>query len=58
MAATKYCLYLCFQIAGGTGITPMLQVVRAILKNPDDKTQVSYDHKILKILQNWLFFMH
>jgi cytochrome-b5 reductase len=41
MAATKYCLYLCFQIAGGTGITPMLQVVRAILKNPDDKTQVS-----------------
>ncbi|RLM92847.1 hypothetical protein C2845_PM08G03910 [Panicum miliaceum] len=28
-------------IAGGTGITPMLQVVRAILKNPDDKTQVS-----------------
>ncbi|KAG8053270.1 hypothetical protein GUJ93_ZPchr0001g31942 [Zizania palustris] len=28
-------------IAGGTGITPMLQVVRAILKNPDDNTQVS-----------------
>ncbi|WVZ72492.1 hypothetical protein U9M48_020942 [Paspalum notatum var. saurae] len=26
-------------IAGGTGITPMLQVVRAILKNPDDNTQ-------------------
>ncbi|KAG6723898.1 hypothetical protein I3843_03G224800 [Carya illinoinensis] len=28
-------------IAGGTGITPMLQVIEAILKNPDDKTQVS-----------------
>uniref|UniRef100_A0A1D1Y7U9 NADH-cytochrome b5 reductase n=1 Tax=Anthurium amnicola TaxID=1678845 RepID=A0A1D1Y7U9_9ARAE len=28
-------------IAGGTGITPMLQVITAILKNPDDNTQVS-----------------
>ncbi|XP_061345252.1 NADH-cytochrome b5 reductase-like protein [Gastrolobium bilobum] len=28
-------------IAGGTGITPMLQVIEAILKNPDDKTQIS-----------------
>lgn len=28
-------------IAGGTGITPMLQVIEAILKNPDDNTQVS-----------------
>ncbi|KAJ3415517.1 NADH-cytochrome b5 reductase [Chytridiales sp. JEL 0842] len=27
-------------IAGGTGITPMLQVIRAILKNPQDKTQI------------------
>lgn len=27
-------------IAGGTGITPMLQIIRAILRNPDDKTQV------------------
>ncbi|XP_074600290.1 NADH-cytochrome b5 reductase 3 [Brevipalpus obovatus] len=27
-------------IAGGTGITPMLQIIRAILKNPDDKTKV------------------
>ncbi|XP_068343020.1 NADH-cytochrome b5 reductase 1-like [Pyrus communis] len=27
-------------IAGGTGITPMLQVIEAILKNPDDTTQV------------------
>ncbi|CAN6564184.1 unnamed protein product [Malus baccata var. baccata] len=29
-------------IAGGTGITPMLQVIEAILKNPDDTTQVFY----------------
>jgi cytochrome-b5 reductase len=28
-------------IAGGTGITPMLQIIRAILKNPHDKTRVS-----------------
>lgn len=28
-------------IAGGSGITPMLQVIDAILKNPDDKTQIS-----------------
>ncbi|KAF6164581.1 hypothetical protein GIB67_025407 [Kingdonia uniflora] len=28
-------------IAGGSGITPMLQIIEAILKNPDDKTQVS-----------------
>lgn len=28
-------------IAGGTGITPMLQIVEAILKNPDDNTKVS-----------------
>ncbi|XP_010520587.1 PREDICTED: NADH-cytochrome b5 reductase-like protein [Tarenaya hassleriana] len=28
-------------IAGGTGITPMLQVIEAILKNPEDKTQIS-----------------
>lgn len=27
-------------IAGGTGITPMLQVVREILRNPDDKTEI------------------
>ncbi|KAG8362619.1 hypothetical protein BUALT_BualtUnG0057800 [Buddleja alternifolia] len=29
------------RIAGGTGITPMLQIIDAILKNPDDSTQVS-----------------
>ncbi|EFJ41779.1 hypothetical protein VOLCADRAFT_107549 [Volvox carteri f. nagariensis] len=28
-------------VAGGTGITPMLQVIDAILDNPNDKTQVS-----------------
>ena len=27
-------------IAGGTGITPMLQVIRAVLKDPGDSTQV------------------
>ncbi|KAJ2959981.1 hypothetical protein NQZ79_g4576 [Umbelopsis isabellina] len=28
-------------IAGGTGITPMLQIARAILSNPKDRTKVS-----------------
>jgi len=28
-------------VAGGTGITPMLQVAEAILENPEDKTKVS-----------------
>lgn len=28
-------------IAGGTGITPMLQVIRAILEDPSDKTKIS-----------------
>ncbi|KAI8086995.1 uncharacterized protein B0P05DRAFT_533240 [Gilbertella persicaria] len=28
-------------IAGGTGITPMLQIIRAICKNPNDKTKVN-----------------
>lgn len=28
-------------IAGGTGITPMWQLARAIFKNPEDKTQVT-----------------
>ncbi|KAI9703534.1 MAG: NADH-cytochrome b5 reductase [Bogoriella megaspora] len=28
-------------IAGGTGITPMYQVLRAIFKNPEDKTKVT-----------------
>jgi len=28
-------------MAGGTGITPMLQVMAAILKDPSDKTQIS-----------------
>ena len=28
-------------IAGGTGITPMLQVIEEILKHPDDKTEIA-----------------
>ena len=28
-------------IAGGTGITPMLQIIRAALKNPQDTTKLS-----------------
>lgn len=28
-------------IAGGTGVTPMWQLARAIFKNPDDKTKVT-----------------
>ena len=28
-------------IAGGSGITPMIQVLTEILENPDDKTEVS-----------------
>ncbi|CAI8054620.1 NADH-cytochrome b5 reductase 2 [Geodia barretti] len=28
-------------IAGGTGITPMLQIIKAILKDPSDTTRVS-----------------
>ncbi|CAG8664381.1 778_t:CDS:2, partial [Dentiscutata erythropus] len=42
-------------IAGGTGITPMLQIIRAICKDPTDKTRVSlifanvtYDDILLK----------
>ncbi|KAI9344134.1 hypothetical protein BD770DRAFT_397764 [Pilaira anomala] len=27
-------------VAGGTGITPMLQIIRAILRNPNDKTKI------------------
>ena len=28
-------------IAGGTGITPMYQLIKAIFKNPNDKTKVT-----------------
>jgi cytochrome-b5 reductase len=27
-------------VAGGTGITPMLQVIQEVLRNPDDKTEL------------------
>ncbi|KAI5084299.1 hypothetical protein GOP47_0000468 [Adiantum capillus-veneris] len=30
----------CAMLAGGTGITPMYQLLRAILKNPEDKTEI------------------
>ncbi|KAI5058878.1 hypothetical protein GOP47_0027048 [Adiantum capillus-veneris] len=30
----------CAMLAGGTGITPIYQLLRAILKNPDDRTEV------------------
>lgn len=28
-------------LCGGTGITPMLQVIKEVLKNPEDKTEIS-----------------
>lgn len=28
-------------LAGGSGITPMLQVIRTVFNNPEDKTQIS-----------------
>ena len=28
-------------LAGGTGITPMLQIIRAVVKNSDDDTRIS-----------------
>ena len=28
-------------IAGGTGITPMLQIIRAVFRDPEDTTQLS-----------------
>ena len=30
------------QIAGGSGLTPMLQVIKEIARNPEDKTKVSF----------------
>lgn len=29
-------------IAGGTGFTPCLQIIRAVLKNPNDKTEIDF----------------
>ena len=44
------CMYFLFiQIAGGTGVTPMLQIIEAILKNPDDNTKVDYWPSIFHI---------
>ena len=28
-------------IAGGTGITPMLQIIRAVFRDPEDRTELS-----------------
>ena len=36
----KYKMKKIGMVAGGTGITPMLQVIRAILKDPNDKTEI------------------
>lgn len=38
--ATPYYKKNIGMIAGGTGITPMLQIIRGILKNPRDKTKL------------------
>ena len=35
------CLPWRFQISGGSGITPMLQVVQEVLRHPEDRTEVS-----------------
>lgn len=29
-------------VAGGTGLTPMLQLVHEVLRNPDDKTEITF----------------
>jgi cytochrome-b5 reductase len=35
------CLYDIPKVAGGTGITPMYQLVKQILRDPEDKTSIS-----------------
>ena len=45
-------------IAGGTGITPMLQVIREILSNPEDKTEISLifanqSEQVFRCLLKW-----
>ncbi|KAJ9548669.1 hypothetical protein OSB04_021212 [Centaurea solstitialis] len=49
------------EIAGGLGITPMLQVIETILKNPDDNTKVStsitYATRTINPLIGYLWFM-
>ena len=34
-------LDLCFLFSGGTGITPMLQLVTAVFRDPNDNTSLS-----------------
>lgn len=38
---TEYNVKKVVMLAGGTGITPMLQLIRAIIKDPSDETQAS-----------------
>ncbi|RKO85528.1 hypothetical protein BDK51DRAFT_36118 [Blyttiomyces helicus] len=38
---TPNCVRALGMIAGGTGITPMLQIIKAVLKNPKDKTKIN-----------------
>ncbi|KAI9093444.1 hypothetical protein DFS34DRAFT_643489 [Phlyctochytrium arcticum] len=38
---TPNCVKALGMIAGGTGITPMLQIIKAVLKNPADKTKLN-----------------
>ena len=33
------------QVAGGSGLTPMLQIASEVLRNPDDKTEVQPLHR-------------
>ena len=36
----KYSMKKIGMVCGGTGITPMLQIIRAIMKDPEDKTEI------------------
>lgn len=36
----KYHMNACAMLAGGTGITPMYQLIREMLENPEDHTQI------------------
>lgn len=42
-------------MSGGTGITPMLQIIMAILKDPEDHTRVSllFANQVTKVICFW-----